>query len=65
MKKQWISQTAGKVRETKNADAERQAKQINDWFQTLNPEVFPRHLHSLTGASWKDAGGVHFDQWID
>jgi hypothetical protein len=65
VKQQWISQTARKVKETKNADAERQAKQINDWFQTLNPEVFPRHLHSLTGASWKDAGGVHFDQWID
>jgi len=65
VKQQWISQANSKVRETRNADPEQVTKQINDWFQTLNPEVFPRHLHSLTGASWKDAGGVHFDEWVD
>jgi len=31
----------------------------------LNPGVFPRHLHSMTGASWKDAGGVHISEWLD
>ena len=65
VKRQWISQATSKARETKTADADRTVKQINDWFQTLNPEVFPRHLHSLTGASWKDAAGVHFDEWVD
>ena len=65
VKQQLISQATSKAKETKDADAERVTKQINDWFQTLNPEVFPRHLHSLTGASWKDAAGVHFDEWVD
>jgi hypothetical protein len=65
VKQQWISQATSKARETKDADAERVTKQISDWFQTLNPEVFPRHLHSLTGASWKDSAGVHFDEWVD
>lgn len=65
VKQQWTTQVAASVKDAKNADAAKQARKINDWFQNLNPEVFPRHLHSMTGASWKDAGGVHFDEWID
>jgi hypothetical protein len=38
---------------------------LNDWMSNLNPSVFPRHLHSMTGGSWKDASGVHFDEWLD
>lgn len=65
VKQQWTTQVTASVKDAKNADAAKQARKINDWFQNLNPEVFPRHLHSMTGASWKDPGGVHFDEWID
>jgi hypothetical protein len=40
-------------------------KKLSDWLATVNPAVFPRHLHSMTGASWKDGKGVHFDEWIE
>ena len=65
VKQQWTSQITSAAKDAKDADAAQKAKKVNNWFQNVNPEVFPRHLHSLTGASWKDAGGVHFDDWID
>lgn len=34
------------------------------WLLDLNPEVFARHLHMASSASWKDAQGLHFDEWI-
>jgi len=34
------------------------------WLLNLNPEVFARHLHVASSASWKDAQGLHFDEWI-
>ncbi len=38
---------------------------LPDWITQINPEVFARHLHAASNASWKDAKGLHFDQWID
>jgi len=35
------------------------------WIQDVNPDVFARHLHVASSASWKDAQGLHFDQWIE
>jgi hypothetical protein len=35
------------------------------WLLQLNPQVFPRHLHFSTSASWKDAKGIHFDGWLE
>jgi len=35
------------------------------WLEQLDPQVFARHLHSAFAASWKDAKGVHFEQWLD
>jgi hypothetical protein len=35
------------------------------WLIRLNPQIISRHLHSATSASWKDAKGVHFDEWLD
>jgi hypothetical protein len=35
------------------------------WMLDLNPEVFARHLHATASASWKDAQGLHFDEWIE
>jgi hypothetical protein len=38
---------------------------VPDLLLNINPQVFPKHLHFMAGASWKDAKGVHFDQWIE
>jgi hypothetical protein len=35
------------------------------WMMDVNPEVFARHLHVASSASWKDAQGLHFDEWIE
>lgn len=65
VKQQWTTQINKSAADTKTPEAAQKAKKMNDWLENVNPAVFPRHLHSVTGASWKDAGGVHFDEWID
>jgi hypothetical protein len=54
----WI----GKLRESakKPEDAARL-----ELLRLLNWEVFSRHLRTAAGASWKDARGLRFDEWIE
>jgi hypothetical protein len=61
----WKAQMAKAAADSRNADATGKTKALTDWMNGINPGVFPRHLHSMTGASWKDARGVHFDEWLD
>ncbi|HXM98306.1 MAG TPA: hypothetical protein VN982_07525 [Candidatus Dormibacteraeota bacterium] len=35
------------------------------WLIRLNPQIVPRHIHTSSSASWKDAKGVHFDEWLE
>ena len=65
LQQQWAAQAAKSAATAKSNDAERKSKQWNQLLLNVNPAVFPRHLHSITGASWKDATGVHFDEWVD
>jgi hypothetical protein len=37
---------------------------VPDWYTQINPQVFSRHLHSSSSVSWKDAEGIHWDQWV-
>lgn len=39
--------------------------QAMPWLEQVNPQVFARHLHTATSASWKDATGLKFDAWFD
>jgi hypothetical protein len=34
------------------------------WLARVNPQVFSRHLHYSSSVSWKDAKGIHWDQWL-
>jgi len=65
LQQQWAAQAAKAATSAKSNDDERKAKQWKELLLNVNPAVFPRHLHSITGASWKDATGVHFDEWVD
>jgi hypothetical protein len=65
LQQNWRTQRDKAAAEPKNAGAMQKTKILNDWMNNLNPTVFPRHLHSMTGGSWKDASGVHFDEWLD
>ena len=69
LKTRWIEQ-AKKSSPTPNKKSpsptsQSNAQQVPDWLRNINPEVFPRHLHYLAGASWKDSKGIHFDEWLE
>ncbi len=66
LKARWIEE-ARKVSETQNATAQQKAAaaRVPSLLTDANPQVFPKHLHFMAGASWKDAKGVHFDQWVE
>jgi hypothetical protein len=36
-----------------------------DWLKQINTQVFSRHLHFASSASWKDANGLHYDGWLE
>lgn len=38
---------------------------IPDWLSQVNAQALARHLHSSWSVSWKDAKGIHWDQWIE
>ena len=65
MKVQWLAETKKAAAQAKTTDAAASEKKLADWLNTMNPEVFKRHLHLMIGASWKDEKGVHFDEWMD
>jgi hypothetical protein len=65
LQQNWKTQRAKLAADSKNPGAMQKTKALDDWMNNLNSAVFPRHLHSMTGGSWKDAGGVHFDEWLD
>lgn len=38
---------------------------VPDWLAQANPQVFSRHLHYSSSVSWKDAKGIHWEQWLE
>ena len=36
-----------------------------DWLGQMNLQVISRHLHYSSSVSWKDAKGIHWDQWVE
>jgi hypothetical protein len=65
LRDRWVADAKKAAQTAKSTDATATNKKLADWLVQVNPEVFPKHLHSMTGASWKDAKGVHFDEWLD
>jgi hypothetical protein len=65
LRTKWVAEANKAAQSAKSTEATNNSKKFADWLSQVNPEVFPRHLHTLSGASWKDAKGVHFDEWLD
>jgi hypothetical protein len=65
VKATWIAESKKSAQAAKSNEAEESNKRFTDWLSQVTPEVFPRHLHTLIGASWKDTKGVHFEEWLD
>jgi hypothetical protein len=66
LKDRWVSEA--KKAATKQVGGESNkpvSPKVPDLLTNVNPQVFPRHLHFMAGASWKDAKGIHFDQWLE
>ena len=66
LKDRWVEESR-KAAGASNAGGSPKAvsAKVPDLLTTVNPQVFPRHLHFMAGASWKDATGIHFDQWLE
>ena len=66
LKTRWIDD-ARKLSQKKTSTAAEKsiAFKVPDWLANVNPEVFPRHLHFIAGASWKDSKGIHVDEWLE
>ena len=66
LKTRWIDQ-ARKLSEKRPSAVVQNStdSKAPDWLINANPEVFPRHLHFIAGASWKDSKGLHIDEWLE
>jgi hypothetical protein len=66
LKARWIEE-ARKASDKKSTGATQKpvSTKVPDLLTGIDPRVFPRHLHFMAGASWKDAKGIHFDQRLE
>jgi hypothetical protein len=64
-KDRWIEEAkAAQAKAAKNGGKPSDTHSL-DWLEQVNTEIFLRHLHTASGASWKDAKGLHFEEWIE
>jgi hypothetical protein len=66
LKDRWVEE-AKKSSVAKNVDSSKNAVPFAaaEWLAQINPQVFSRHLHYSSSVSWKDAKGIHWDQWVE
>ncbi|HYL85119.1 MAG TPA: hypothetical protein VE263_12860 [Candidatus Angelobacter sp.] len=66
VKDHWI-QEAKKTSVAKSATGTNPPAAANstEWLSQINAQIVSRHLHTSWSVSWKDAKGVHWDQWVE
>jgi hypothetical protein len=66
VKDRW-SEEAKKSAVAKSVSASKGAAPAtaSDWLAQMNLQVVARHLHYSSSVSWKDAKGIHWDQWLE
>jgi len=66
LRDRWVEE-AKKSAVAKNVDSSNKAvpPAAAAWLAQINPQVFSRHLHYSSSVSWKDAKGIHWDQWVE
>jgi hypothetical protein len=65
VKARWVEEARKASEAPATAQQKTSAGKVPSLLTNVNPQVFPKHLHLMAGASWKDAKGIHFDQWIE
>jgi hypothetical protein len=58
MKKSTVAKSASTSKEAVPSTAP-------EWLGQMNLQVVSRHLHYSSSVSWKDAKGIHWDQWVE
>jgi hypothetical protein len=53
------------VAKTVSASKEGVPSTAPEWLGQMNLQVVSRHLHYSSSVSWKDAKGIHWDQWVE
>jgi hypothetical protein len=66
VKTRWIADSEKALAKARASAADKSSIPATpSWLLDMNPEVFARHLHVASSASWKDSKGLHFDEWIE
>jgi hypothetical protein len=66
MKDRWIEEAKkSPTAKTVSFRKDGEPSTAGDWLSLVNPQVFARHLHFSSSVSWKDAKGIHWDQWVE
>jgi hypothetical protein len=66
LKDRWIEQAKkNSVAKTVNSSNNAVPAAAPDWLGQIDPQVFSRHLHYSSSVSWKDAKGIHWEQWVE
>src|SRR6267143_3695078 len=66
VKDRWIEEAKkSSVAKTVNSSKDGVPSTVPDWLAQMNLQVVARHLHYSSSVSWKDAKGIHWDQWVE
>ena len=66
-KDHWLEEArkSSVAKSVAGTNASTSSSKIPDWLANANPELLPRHLHYSSSVTWKDAKGIHWDQWLE
>jgi hypothetical protein len=66
VKDRWIAEVKkSSMAKTVNSAKDGVPSTVPDWLEQMNLQVVARHLHYSSSVSWKDAKGIHWDQWVE
>lgn len=65
-KDHWLQEARkGSVAKSAARSSASSSSKVPDWLTNANPQVLSRHLHYSSSVTWKDAKGIHWDQWLE
>jgi len=65
LRDRWIAEAKSAEARLAKSGSKTGNPQGLDWLKQINTQVFARHLHFASSASWKDAKGLHYDGWLE
>ena len=65
LRAKWVTQAHQSSHSANSASTAGTQNNWENWLAQIKPDVFSKYLHTMAGGSWKDAHGVHFEDWLD